>query len=164
MNRFTKFLVYIIFNVRWFLIPLYLGLVAVLFYYGIGFFNEIITFMHHGLHATMDETKMFALDSIDLVMVANLIKMIITGSYNSFVSKDHGYTNENISSGQLKVKIATSILVVSLVHLLKTFIGGQPFESNQIILFGCFLVAALVLSVIEFIHSKEGQHVQESHH
>jgi uncharacterized membrane protein YqhA len=43
-------------------------------------------------------------------MIANLVKMIITGSYHSFVDKEHGFKGENANSGMLKVKISTSLI------------------------------------------------------
>lgn len=154
MNFVTKKIVKTIFTVRWLLIPFYLGLVVVLGYYFLAFFNEIVAFMHNGMSATMEDTEMFALDSIDLVMVANLIKMIITGSINSFVTKDHGYPNEEITSGELKNKISTSIIVVAMVHLLKIFVADHPLSKDQMNIFFLFIFAALALAVIEFLHHK----------
>jgi uncharacterized membrane protein YqhA len=56
-------------------------------------------------------------------MIAIFVKMIITGSYHSFVDKNHGQPNESSSSGMLKVKLATSIMGVSSIHLLQSFIS-----------------------------------------
>jgi len=145
-----------LFNVRWILIPFYFGLVAVLFYYGIAYFHELMMFLR-AASLNIEQVKIFALDTIDIVMVANLIKMIITGSYNSFVTKGHGYTGENVSSGELKIKIATSVVVLSMIHLLKTFIGTEEswlMIEKQLIIFGAFVVTALVLAVIEYIHNR----------
>ena len=58
---------------------------------------------------------MVTLEDVDIVMIANLVKMIITGSYNSFVSKKHDDENEKVSSGMLKVKMSTSIMGVSAI-------------------------------------------------
>jgi uncharacterized membrane protein YqhA len=41
---------------------------------------------------------MITLEAVDTVMIATLVKMIITGSYHSFVDKNHGHLkrrNEN---------------------------------------------------------------------
>jgi uncharacterized protein (TIGR00645 family) len=147
-----------LFNTRWMLIPFYIGLAIVLFFYGVAYFHELLMFIRSYTASTsIDEIKLFALDAIDIVMVGNLIKMIITGSYNSFVSKNHGYTGENISSGELKIKITTSIIVLCSVHLLTAFIGTE--ESwmqieKQLIIFGAFVISALVLSIIEYIHNR----------
>src|ERR1700685_3024264 len=86
----------IIFNVRWLLIPFYFKLMwtLVLLMYTFFLKNELPT-----------QQLIKTLEDLDIVMIANLIKMIITGSYNSFVAKDHGYHNENMSSGVLKIKM-----------------------------------------------------------
>ena len=155
-NGLARILELVLFNIRWALIPFYLGLVAVLLYYGIAYFHELWVFLH-ATATNIDGVKIFALDTIDIVMVANLIKMIITGSYNSFVSKGHGYINENISSGELKIKIATSVVVLSMIHLLKSFISTELswfLVQKQLIIFGAFVVTALILAIIEYIHSK----------
>ena len=98
------------------------------------------------------------LEFVDVVMIANLVKMVITGSYNSFVRKDHGYDNENISSGLLKVKIGTSLIGVASIHLLQTFVNstkiGWDDIQKQIYLFCAFLIGALILSIIDFLHCK----------
>lgn len=147
----------VLFNVRWVLLPFYFGLIAVLVYYLYAYFTDLHHFFSQGLNATIDEAKLFVLDSVDMVMVANLVKMIIAGSYNSFISKQHGYRNENVSSGELKIKISTSVVVLSMIHLLKSFIGHtEPVDviQEQLIIFGAFLVGAMVLSFVEFIHVK----------
>jgi uncharacterized protein (TIGR00645 family) len=154
----------LLFNVRWALIPFYIGLVVVLFYYGFFYFKEVVHYVAEP-DKTIDGVKLFALDTIDIVMIGNLIKMIITGSYNSFVDKGHGYTNENVSSGQLKIKIATSVVVLSMIYMLKEFVAGvATWETivHQSVLFAGFLIAAVVLSVIEYLHSLE--HVHKADH
>jgi len=56
---------------------------------------------------------MHTLHAVDIVMIANLVKMIITGSYHSFIDKTHNEEIEKVSSGMLKVKMSTSILGVT---------------------------------------------------
>lgn len=146
-----------IFNVRWVLVPFYIGLIAILAYYGYAFFSEIIHFFVHSVDKNIDHIKIFVLDAVDMVMVANLVKMIITGSYNSFISKEHGYKNENVSSGELKIKICTSVLILSVIHLLKAFVGtDESWEviEKQLWIFGAIVIAAVVLSFVEFLHAK----------
>jgi len=147
-----------LFNVRWALIPFYLGLVVVLFYYGFSYFSYLIEFFSkHGINAPIEEVELFGLNTIDIVMVANLVKMIITGSYNSFVSKLHGYVNDNISSGELKIKITTSVVVLSVIHLLSKFMNPDAsweLISHQLIMFVVFLLATIVLALVERLHHK----------
>lgn len=156
-NEFIHALEKYIFNVRWALIPFYLGLSVVLLYYGYAYFQDIYQHLQHSRHASIDDAKLFVLDAVDMVMVANLVKMIIAGSYNSFISKAHGYKNENVSSGELKIKISTSVVVLSMIHLLKSFIGHtETIEIiyQQLTIFGGFLICSLVLSLVEYLHVK----------
>lgn len=134
----------------------YLGLIVVLCLYGVAFSRELFEVLKHGLTAKTEEMKIIVLDLVDIVMLANLVKMIITGSYNSFISKDHGYKNENISSGMLKIKISTSIIVVCMIHLLGMFVGdiNMNLLLPKLYIFGMFLIAAIVLGVLEFLHIK----------
>jgi uncharacterized protein (TIGR00645 family) len=105
---------------------------------------------------------METLEAVDIVMIANLVKMIITGSYNSFVDKSHGIDGEQVSSGLLKVKMSTSIIGVSSIHLLQTFINSENILNEtiykQLIVHGAFIVGALVLSYIDYLHCKSEKH------
>jgi uncharacterized protein (TIGR00645 family) len=147
-----------LFSIKWVLPIFYAGLAAVLLVYGWAYIKEIFTIVTTFSSMSADKLKLTALDAIDVVMIANLIKMIITGSYNSFVSKLHGRANENISSGTLKVKIATSIVTLSMIHLLKLFIDSTPLSSQElhkcVVIFVLFLVSAVVLGLLEFMHVK----------
>lgn len=170
-NWWVKHTEAIIFNVRWLLITFYLGLVVILLLYGLAYTKEIFHLVVASLQLSTDEMKIVVLDVVDVVMIANLVKMIITGSYNSFISKDHKYNNENISSGMLKIKIGTSILVVSAIHLLKEFVNKTTDWDNlhkQLLIYSAFLVTALVLGILEYLHVKSEvmEHAlkESSHH
>lgn len=156
----------VLFNTKWLLVLFYFALVAVLVMYGVAFTRELWMIMSHAWTTTMDEIKIIVLDTVDIVMIANLVKMIITGSYNSFVSKDHGHANENISSGTLKVKISTSIQIVASIHLLKAFVNeGATMElvEKQLMIFGALMLSALVLQAIDYIHVKTEVLEHENH-
>jgi uncharacterized protein (TIGR00645 family) len=145
----------ILFNVKWVLPLFYLGLVIVMCLYGLAYAKEIVASVRHAPGVAIEEMKVVVLDFVDLVMVANLVKMIITGSYNSFVSKEHGRPNENISSGTLKIKISTTIVIVSSLNLLRSFVGA-PGSADELRLklwiFYAFLATTLVLGVLEYLH------------
>jgi len=117
------------------------------------------------LHELKNEDLMSALEDVDIVMIANLVKMIIVGSYNSFVSKTHGFDGEQVSSGMLKVKMATSVVGVSSIHLLQTFLNAECVTTDvlrtQLILHGAFIVGAVALAFIDFLHLK-GEHSKHS--
>jgi uncharacterized protein (TIGR00645 family) len=147
----------IVFNVKWILPLFYLGLVIVLFLYGMAYLKGIYFILLKAPTLSTENMEVVVLDFVDVVMVANLVKMIIAGSYNSFVSKDHGRPNENISSGTLKIKISTSIIVVCSIHLLRNFVADQiHWEDIQgkLWIFAAFLATTLVLGILEYMHVK----------
>lgn len=147
----------VIFNARWLLIPFYIGLIIVLCLYEFTFIKQVVSIF--SLHELTTESMMLVvLEAVDVVMIANLVKMIISGSYNSFVSKTHGYQNENASSGMLKVKMSMSIIGVSSIHLLQSFVAAEhiPMEviTKQLMIHGIFIVGTLGIAIVEFLHIK----------
>ncbi len=140
-----------IFASKWLLLPFYVKLMWTLIRFSwIACFGEVT-----------NEHVMSVLEDVDIVMIANLIKMIITGSYHSFVDKTHGNESEQVSSGALKVKMATSILGVSAIHMLKTFIeagGMTDVVYKQIWIHGAFIVGAIALALIDYLHEKTEHH------
>ncbi len=164
----------VIFNARWLLIPFYLGLILVLCLYEFAFAKQVLSMF--SLHSITTETMMLVvLEAVDVVMIANLVKMIISGSYNSFVSKAHGYQNENASSGMLKVKMSMSIIGVSSIHLLQSFVAAEHIQmdviTKQLMIHGMFIVGTLAIALVEFLHVKgdaiehsSNQHQLKSNH
>lgn len=157
-NTLKKIIESIIFSCRWLLIPFYLGLFITMLVYTYVYVNEIIHLIAEATILTKDVVLLTTLELVDIVMIANLVKMIITGSYNSFVDKSHGVLGENISSGMLKVKMSTSLIGVSSIHLLQTFINSAnvdwPNLYKQLLIHGIFLIGALILSIIDYLHCK----------
>ena len=147
----------VIFNARWLLIPFYLGLILVLCLYEYAFAKQVLSIFT--LNSITTESMMLVvLEAVDVVMIANLVKMIISGSYNSFVSKSHGYQNENASSGMLKVKMSMSIIGVSSIHLLQSFVAAEhiPMEviTKQLMIHGAFIIGTLIIAIVEYLHVK----------
>jgi uncharacterized membrane protein YqhA len=68
---------------------------------------------------------------IDVVMISNLLIMVIVGGYETFVSRlqlqghpDQPEWLSSVNASVLKVKLATAIIGISSIHLLKTFINA----------------------------------------
>ena len=151
MKKATKILEWIIFiGSKILLIPFYLKLFVTLFKLG----NHFII---QGEVSNVDLIS--TLEDVDIVMIANLVKMIIVGSYHSFVSKSHEYTEEvSLTSGILKVKIATSVIGVTTIHLLQTFLNSTLMTNDllykQLLILASFIVGALSLAFIDYLHCK----------
>jgi uncharacterized protein (TIGR00645 family) len=102
------------------------------------------------------------IELIDMSMVAGLGVMIAKGSYNSFVSKEHVHSGENIGSGLLKVKMKTSLITIVGVSLLQKVILIEanpnciPWDELFKIgfVYSLFLGGALVLQGVDYFHLK----------
>ena len=159
-KRIVEFL---IFQSRWLLVPFYLGLVVAQTLYCYQFCVSLWDMAHHFLQ--LKDTEIM-LGLIDITMIANLIKMIISGSYQSFVDKLSNDHSEKVSSGLLKVKMGTSLIGVSSIHLLQAFINASQVSNREVIIkvaIHCvFLFSTLGLAYIDYLHCL-GAKAIESH-
>lgn len=151
-----KIIEQIIYQSRWLLVPFYFGLIVAqciyCYKFGHSLYELCLAF------PSMDETKLMlgVLALVDITMIANLLKMIISGSYQSFVSKIGQDNLEKISSGYLKVKIGTSLIGVSSIHLLQAFINAENVATHDLIakstIHIIFLVSTIGLAYIDYLH------------
>jgi len=168
-----------IFASRWLQLPLYLGLIAAQAVYVVHFLLELMhllqaTFGNQealqilvnnfgyksesvptGLNETIIMLVVLAL--IDVVMISNLLIMVIVGGYETFVSRMNldGHPDQpewlsHVNASVLKVKLATAIIGISSIHLLRSFINASNYEVKvlmwQTIIHGVFLLSALAIA------------------
>ena len=109
--------------------------------------------------------KQVVLALIDVVMISNLLIMVIVGGYETFVSRlhleDHPDQPEwlsHVNASVLKVKLATAIIGISSIHLLKTFINAANYDLKvlmwQTIIHVVFLLSALAIALTDRLLSK----------
>jgi uncharacterized protein (TIGR00645 family) len=153
-----KFIEKVIFNAKWLLLPFYLVLILALGVYTYFDIYEFIEYIEKLGISNKDSAMLTFIELIDMTMIANLGKMIITGSYNSFVSKDHGQKNEHISSGTLKVKMATSLVGITSIGLLQRSVNITAASWDVLLklafVHGIFLVSSLILEVVDYFHER----------
>lgn len=126
-----------IFLSRWLQAPLYLGLIVTQLIYVYLFVVELVHLVGyiiagHGPEGqAVDEQFIMirVLSLIDVVMIANLLVMVIVGGYETFVSRlrleghpDQPEWLSHVNAGVLKVKLATALIGISSIHLLRSFI------------------------------------------
>ena len=135
-SRSTEsFLEKTIFASRWLQAPLYVGLIIAQGVYVYQFFVELVHLGHLAFSPTAEvkdpstAIMLSVLGLIDVVMIANLLIMVIIGGYETFVSRlnldqheDQPEWLSHVNAGMLKVKLATALISISSIHLLKTFI------------------------------------------
>lgn len=132
-----------IFASRWLQAPLYLGLIVAQAVYVVLFFVELWHLIEHSIingEMTDTDVMLSVLALIDIVMIANLLIMVIIGGYETFVSKIRvqGHHDEpewlsHVNTNLLKVKLAVSIISISSIHLLKTFIEVGRMEDGYVV-------------------------------
>lgn len=106
---------------------------------------------------------------IDVVMISNLLIMVIVGGYETFVSRMNleGHPDQpewlsHVNASVLKVKLATAIIGISSIHLLKTFINAANY-SEQVLLWQtlihiAFLFSALAIAGTDRLMASQGSH------
>jgi uncharacterized protein (TIGR00645 family) len=168
-----------IFASRWLQLPLYVGLIAAQGVYVFHFWVELIHLLEAvfgsqtalqalvtsiGYKSTTEITSLnetiimlVVLALIDVVMISNLLIMVIVGGYETFVSRMHLETHpdqpewlSHVNASVLKVKLATAIIGISSIHLLKTFISAANYDEKvlmwQTIIHIAFLLSALAIA------------------
>lgn len=156
----------IIFSSRWFQAPLYLGLIVAGILYAYKFLVELIHLVT-SVNSMSEEVLMLGvLTLVDITMVANLLVMVIIGGYATFVSRINlqGHPDkpdwlDKIDAGALKVKLATALVGISGIHLLKAFINIKEKTNDQImwqvIIHVVFLLSSIMLAYTEILMAKK---------
>jgi uncharacterized protein (TIGR00645 family) len=154
---------WLVFSSRWLQLPLYLGLIVAQGVYVIQFLNELIHLVQGiaTLHE-LNETKimLIVLGLIDVVMISNLLVMVIVGGYETFVSRlgleghpDQPEWLSHVNASVLKVKLATAIIGISSIHLLKTFINAEQMSEKamfwQTTIHITFLLSAVAIAAVD---------------
>jgi uncharacterized protein (TIGR00645 family) len=123
-----------------------------------------------GLNETL--IMLVVLGLIDVVMISNLLIMVIVGGYETFVSRlnleghpDQPEWLSHVNASVLKVKLATAIIGISSIHLLKTFINAANYEEKvllwQTVIHVAFLFSALAIAYADKLMSG---HSSKAHH
>lgn len=156
MNRFKKLIERILFDSKAILVFFYFGLIIGICCYAWVYAKQVWHLMFELNNFTKESIMLGLLELVDMVMIAWLVRSIITGSYNSAVSKEHGFKGENISSGILKVKMSTSMISVSTILMLQSYINAAhvswDYLMKQTLIHLVFLGTGLVLAYAEYLH------------
>ena len=178
----------LIFASRWLQLPLYLGLIAAQAVYVFHFWVELTHLLEAAFGnqqalaqlvksigykdsveiTALNETiiMLVVLALIDVVMISNLLIMVIVGGYETFVSRmnldDHPDQPEwlsHVNASVLKVKLATAIIGISSIHLLKTFINAANYEEKVLIaqtaIHITFLLSAMAIAYTDRLMTRD---------
>jgi uncharacterized protein (TIGR00645 family) len=154
----------ILFGSRWLQLPLYLGLILAQAVYVYFFGVELWHLVQHTTTIKEADIMLIVLGLIDVVMISNLLIMVIVGGYETFVSRLNlkGHPDEpdwlsHVNANLLKVKLATAIIGISSIHLLKTFINAENLTNKvlmwQTIIHMTFVFSAIAIAYIDKLMS-----------
>ena len=158
---------------RWLQLPLYLGLILILAAYVYRFTRELFTLIMHINGFDDTHIMLGVLDLIDVVMIANLLIMVVMGGYETFIShldlNAHPDTPEwldHLDAGAMKVKLSLSLVGISSIHLLRTFIDPTKLSNFsvmwQVIIHVTLIVSALAIAWTNNMLSKS-HYPEEAH-
>ncbi|MGH8584063.1 MAG: TIGR00645 family protein [Gammaproteobacteria bacterium] len=147
----------LIFWSRWLQAPLYLGLIVAQGVYVYQFMLELVHLVEQAGALSDKQIMLIVLGLIDVVMIANLLVMVIIGGYETFVSRldlehhpDQPEWLSHVNAGVLKVKLATALIGISAIHLLKTFMNPGQFSDKeifwQVVIHITFVLSALAMA------------------
>ncbi len=150
----------IILSSRWILVAFYLGLVAALAVYAVSFAYKLIKVAKNAFVFDDADMILAMLGLIDAALVASLILMVMISGYENFVSRfdeaeaDVSFLGK-LDSGSLKIKVASSIVAISSIHLLQVFLNAQQYTDMQLMwltfMHLAFVVSAVLLGYLERI-------------
>jgi uncharacterized protein (TIGR00645 family) len=151
-----------IFASRWLLAPFYAGLSLSLALLLITFVREFVEFVPEALHSSPSYVIVTVLSLVDIVMVANLVLIIVFAGYEIFVSKINTSDHEDrpdwmglVSFSDLKIKLMGTIVAISGIELLKTFVNIKAHDQSEIYLrIGLhltFVVSGLLFAIMDKI-------------
>lgn len=159
-NKFEVFGEKLFYACRWLISPLYVGLALSLLALVIKFFQESFLLLTNIF--TMEESSMVLviLGLVDISLVGGLLVMVMFSGYENFVSKLDVQEGKHkldwlgkMDSNQLKNKVASSIVAISSIHLLKIFVDSENIPNDKImwylILHITFVVSAFAMGILE---------------
>jgi uncharacterized protein (TIGR00645 family) len=162
MKNLEIFVERIILASRWLLVVFYIGLGLALALYAVSFGAKLWDFASHLFSLDETETILKILALIDAALIASLLVMVIISGYENFVSRfdddDDVHWLGQIDAGSLKIKVASTIVAISSIHLLQIFLNVPRYTDQHImwytILHVTFIISALFLAFIDKMSKK----------
>ncbi len=180
MKRVETALEKVIFQSRWLMAPFYLGLSFALVLLMITFVRELayeVPAVISGYHVVDGKTVrikdsdviLLTLTLIDMSLAGNLLLTVIFAGYENFVSKietaqqskDRPDWMGTVDFGGLKLKLVASIVAISGIHLLKSFMkiseGGVDDRRMfwLIVTHLTFVTSGLLLALMDRVTPRE---------
>ncbi|MCA3698484.1 TIGR00645 family protein [Brevundimonas sp.] len=162
-----------LFRSRWLIAPFYVGLVLALVMLLAVFMRDLAYYLPQAFAARdeMDSNGaiLAVLTLVDLSLAGNLLLIVIFSGYENFVSKldldgetDRPPWMGTVDFSGLKMKLIASIVAISGIQLLKTFMNigkpGYPLDEAAmmwgVIIHLTFVVSGVLLALMDWLTAK----------
>lgn len=158
-----------LFRSRWLMAPFYVVLIVAL----AGLLVALVSEAWHGLSEIRDMTPeqviLLVLSLIDLSLAGNLLVIVILSGYENFVAKIEPMNQTNrpawmgsVDFSDMKVKLGGSIIAISAIALLRTFMRlseGEEISDHAlrwlVILHLTFVASGILLAVMAWIADRK---------
>ncbi|SDL22508.1 YqhA family protein [Aliiruegeria lutimaris] len=145
--------------VRWLQLPMLIGLVGALLVLELKFAMNLWEAFVSFREFSRIKVVLLILDLIDTVLIANLITMVIVVGFRIFITparEDDATLRQSMggsSPGDLKVRIATTVLLIATIHRLHMFFDPTEVTRDEaifaLVTHVLFILTALSIVLIE---------------
>jgi uncharacterized protein (TIGR00645 family) len=151
----------LLFAGRWLMAPIYAGLLIILAAIAVKFVEELVLTIPSVLSMQERDLVLFVLSLIDLALLGSLTLMVAFAGYENFVSKMHAVREHedrpdwmgHIDFSGLKLKLISSIVAISAIHLLRTFLNVSQLQKDdvgwQLAIHLGFVVSGVLLALMD---------------
>ena len=171
----------LLFNSRWILAPVYIGLIVSLLLLLSAFVTEIVQALPHIVGMKTEEVLLTVLSLIDLSLGFNLVLIVVFSGYENFVSKiDTGDSEDRpqwmgtLDFSGMKMKLIGSIVAISAISLLRAFMtltdAAVPLDERHlfwmVILHITFLASGVLFAAMDWVASlteKNARQAESAH-
>jgi len=153
-------------GLRWLLLPLYVALIGTLFIiYGMAGREMLHLFADFGSYSDIELVQILCA-LLDLVLLANVLVMVAISSYESFISRIAPAPDSSpewlgkLDSSNVKVKVAVSVAMISMIHLLRVFLQDAPNPKLLTLtaVHAGFVLSAIGIALIDRAHRSADAH------
>ncbi len=161
MKQIEQLIERIILASRWILVVFYLGLAVALGLYAVSFARKLWEYFSKVMVLEETDAILKILSLIDASLVASLVVMVMISGYENFVSQfddAEGQKTElawlgKIDASSLKIKVASTIVAISSIHLLQVFLNAEQYTGDKLmwltLIHMAFVFSALLLAYID---------------
>lgn len=166
-SKIEKLIEHGLFASRWLMAPFYVGLSLSLFILLVGFVDELWHLFASIKDISQTNMILGVLSLIDLSLAGNLILIVVFSGYENFVSKfeiedkDRPEWKGSIDFSTLKLKLISSMVAISGIHLLRIFMDEKFMDPSKfkwlLITHITFVASGVLLATMDYISSKAKQ-------